>query len=114
MTSWNLAGTDDAGAETATARRLSHIPVQRGQSNAHSQDMQQKLGMNWGKTNHININCFEKFQKWILFGAIFAFFWASPGPGLAGNGFSSKNDSQFKGRHSNPCPGDPFRGPFRF
>ena len=35
---------------------------------------------------------------------------ASPGPGVAGNGLSAKNDSQFRGRHSNPCPGDPFRG----
>ena len=40
--------------------------------------------------------------------------WASPGPGVAGNGFSAKNDCQFRGRHSNPSPGDPFRGPFSF
>ena len=34
------------------------------------------------------------------------------GPGVAGNGFSAKNDNQFKGRDSNPGPGDPFRGHF--
>ena len=31
-----------------------------------------------------------------MFGAMVD--WASPGPGVAGNGFSAKNDSQFKGR----------------
>ena len=44
----------------------------------------------------------------------FVTFWTSPGPGVAGNGFSAKNDSQLRGRHSNPCPGDPFRGHFSF
>ena len=33
---------------------------------------------------------------------------------MAGNGFSAKNDSQFRGRDSNPGPGDPFRGHFPF
>ena len=41
-------------------------------------------------------------------------FWASPGPGVAGNGFSAKNDGQFRGRGSNPSPGDTFRGQFSF
>ena len=36
------------------------------------------------------------------------------GPGVAGNGFSSKNHYQKWGRDSNPCPGDPFRGHFPF
>ena len=49
-----------------------------------------------------------------LSGRFSDFFGASPGPGVAGNGFSAKNDSQFRGRHSNPCPGDPFRGHFSF
>ena len=34
---------------------------------------------------------------------------ASPGPGVARNGFSAKHDSQFGGRDPNPCLGDPFR-----
>ena len=45
---------------------------------------------------------------------MFGVFWASPAPGVAGNGFSAKNDSEFRGRHPNPCPGDPFRGHFSF
>ena len=49
-----------------------------------------------------------------LYLAVFGPFWASPGPGVAGNGFSAKNDSQFRGRDSNPCPGGPFRGNFSF
>ena len=52
------------------------------------------------------------FHVWKLIGAIFVFFWASPGPGVAGNGLSAKNDSQFKGRDANRCPGDPIRGLF--
>ena len=36
------------------------------------------------------------------------------GPGMAGNGFSSKIHYQKWGRDSNPCPGDPFRGHFPF
>ena len=44
--------------------------------------------------------------------AIFGIWCASPGPGVAGNGFSAKNDSQFRGRDPNPCPGDAFRGHF--
>ena len=48
------------------------------------------------------------------FRAMFTLFCASPGHGVARNGSSAKNDSQFKGRHSNPCPGDPFRGHFSF
>ena len=51
---------------------------------------------------------------WKMCGAMFDTFWASPGPGVAGNGFSAKSDSQFRGRHSNPCPGDPCRGHFSF
>ena len=49
-----------------------------------------------------------------MFGAIFGIFRASPGPGVAGKGFSAKNDRQFRGRHSDPSPGDPFRGHFSF
>ena len=49
-----------------------------------------------------------------MFGAIFGNFRASPGPGVVGNGFSAKNDSQLRGRDSNPSPGDPFRGHFSF
>ena len=49
-----------------------------------------------------------------MFRVIFGLFWASPGPGVAGNGFSAKNDSQFGGRDRNPGPGDPFRGHFSF
>ena len=45
---------------------------------------------------------------------MFGVFWASPAPGVAGNGFSAKNDSEFRGRHPNPCPGDPFRCYFSF
>ena len=41
-------------------------------------------------------------------------FWASPGPGVAKNGFSAKNAAQKWGRNSNPCPGDSFRGHFSF
>ena len=49
-----------------------------------------------------------------IFRVIFWIFLASPGPGVAGNGFSAKNHSQFRGRDANPCPGDPFRGDFPF
>ena len=47
-------------------------------------------------------------------GDVLMFLGASPGPGVAGNGFSAKNDRQFRGRDPNPCPGDPFRGHFSF
>ena len=47
-----------------------------------------------------------------FFRRIFGFWGASPGPGVAGNGSSAKNDNQFRGRHSNPCSGGPFRGQF--
>ena len=43
-------------------------------------------------------------------GRIFCFFGAAPGPGMAGNGFSAKNDAEFGGRDRNPWPGNPFRG----
>ena len=46
---------------------------------------------------------------WKISRAHFGGFCASPGPGVAGNGFSAKNDSQFRGRGPDPCPGDPFR-----
>ena len=49
-----------------------------------------------------------------IVGATFAIFWASPGPGVAGSGFSAKHDGQFRGRDSNPSPGDPFHGHFPF
>ena len=49
-----------------------------------------------------------------IFRVIFWIFLASPGPGVAGNGFSAKNHSQFRGRDANPCPEDPFRGDFPF
>ena len=41
-------------------------------------------------------------------------FGASPSPGVAGHGFSAEHDSQSRGRHSNPCPGNPFRGQVSF
>ena len=42
---------------------------------------------------------FENHQDvWKVLRAVFDFLLASPGPGVAGNGFSSKNDSQFRGR----------------
>ena len=56
----------------------------------------------------------KKQNCWKTFGASFGTFWASPGPGVAGHGFSAENDSQFRGRHSNPCPGNPFRGHLSF
>ena len=46
--------------------------------------------------------------------AIVVAFWASPGPGVARDGFSAKSDRLFRGRHSNPCRGDPVRGLFSF
>ena len=54
------------------------------------------------------------FMFGCFFRAICIFLSVSPGPGVAGNGFSAKNDSQFRGRHSNPCPGNPLRGHFSF
>ena len=55
---------------------------------------------------------FGDFGK--LFRAIVEIVLASPGPGVAGNGFSAKKDGQFRGRGSDPCPGDPIRGHFPF
>ena len=52
----------------------------------------------------------EKIKILIFFGA----FWASPGPGVARNGFSSKNHYQKWCRDPIPCPGDPFRGHLPF
>ena len=60
-----------------------------------------------GITGRINTQFLRMCSN--LFGAMFVTVGASQGPGVAGNGFSSKNDSQFRGRHSNPCPGNPFR-----
>ena len=73
-------------------------------------------GPDWGKTNHINIHLFLTVSNMLghFRDVSSVIFRASPGPGVARNGFSAKNDSQFKGRHSNPCPGDPFRGHFSF
>ena len=45
---------------------------------------------------------------------VFLIFRGVSGPGVAGNGFSSKNHYQKWGRDPNPCPGDPFRGHFPF
>ena len=57
----------------------------------------------------------ENFQNvGKISGAIFVIFRAAPGPGMARNGFSEKNHSEFRGRDSNRCPGDPFRGHFPF
>ena len=60
----------------------------------------------------------DKFGEFVIFWgivrAIFGLFLASPGPGVAGNGFSAKKDGQFRGRGSDPCPGDPIRGHFPF
>ena len=63
---------------------------------------------------HKHIFCRESLNIWKMFGAIFGISWASSGPRVAGNGFSAKNDSQFRGRDSNPCPGDPLRGHLSF
>ena len=45
-----------------------------------------------------NSRFFYFLQKIKIWGAIFENSWASQGPGVAGNGFSAKNDSQFRGR----------------
>ena len=66
------------------------------------------------KTNHIDIIVLENVQTFgEKIGAMFVTFWASLGLGVAGNGFSA-NNNQCKGRDSDPCPGDPFRGHFSF
>ena len=54
-----------------------------------------------GKNMEKNIEILENFR-------------GVSGPGVAGNGFSSKNHYQKWDRDSNLCPGDPFRGHFPF
>ena len=66
----------------------------------------------WGKIVLLKKHIFHFLGK--NSGAIFGICCASPGPGVAGNGFSAKNDGQFRGRDRNPCLGDPFRGHFSF
>ena len=60
---------------------------------------------------------FFVFEFWVILGPFpgdCRDLLASPAPGVAGNGFSAKKDGQFRGRGSDPCPGDPIRGHFPF
>ena len=41
-------------------------------------------------------------------------FWASLGPGVAGNGFPDPSSFRWADSQPNPCPGGPFRGHFPF
>ena len=92
-----------------------YFPLERGVHEMKPRRQQQEKEHAGKETREektqIRIKCLD-FLK--ISGAVFGNLRASPGPGVAGNGFSAKNDSQFRGRDSNPCLGTHFVAIFRF
>ena len=109
--SLSFAGRLHAGAQQQKKKRVSRTR-DRPTGDRSPADLAAKayefkhvvfLGVRGG-TQHININLFLKISFFEKIAAIFGeFFRASQGPGVTGNGFSARNDSQFRGRQSATC-----------